>query len=416
MKRRPLTNVLIYSIFFLIVSCSSIRLKQSLMVDANCNDSLIISEYSNIGNKDDFLLSIIRESQNAINKQTATSAIVRLSRIKGCSDDVKDRLDNIVRGFSCNCGWVQKIRGNREFVTCPTINENDRISALAVLEECENPMGILMCNYSDYREQKCFASTSNDLARLIESIPKRNINKFKPFLLNHEKTCSYSDAIFALRYTDTSALPILDATILHGVCIDTALSTMMNFKDKALPYLITYLKTGDRNIQYGTINSLRLFHYSNSKALVPVLQDVFATSVTHKLQQLILIAIDSIYSNGNYDSSYTNFIEQTKKTNTSVRDSLTAEILNLAPKLIAAQLKFSQMKYDLNNNTTSDKVYEKAASASNYAEYTIAPMLNNFGNLISEYIARYGDEKLRDLAIKNGFLQLIRSQNQYQPY
>ena len=68
---------------------------------------------------------------------------------------------------------------------------------------------------------------------------------------------------------------------------------------------------------------------------------------------------------------------------------------------------YDQMNYELKYKTLSNDIQRKSEEIYQYAKETLKPAFENMAYYISEYGKKYGAGALRDLAIKNGFIDLL---------
>jgi len=84
------------------------------------------------------------------------------------------------------------------------------------------------------------------------------------------------------------------------------------------------------------------------------------------------------------------------------------EIVEYARKFRAVKTKYEAMEYELNYKTVSSELNTKAVALKNYYLQEYMPTAKNFSSLLSTYNNRNGGAALRDLAVKNDFLDLMR--------
>lgn len=74
--------------------------------------------------------------------------------------------------------------------------------------------------------------------------------------------------------------------------------------------------------------------------------------------------------------------------------------------IVSSRLR--QMRYELKYRTLSSQIQSKAREISKYVDDVYVPALDEFGYYLDRYIEKYGIDEARDLAIKNGFLHLLK--------
>jgi len=84
------------------------------------------------------------------------------------------------------------------------------------------------------------------------------------------------------------------------------------------------------------------------------------------------------------------------------------EIVEAARGLMVVNAVYQQLQYELRYETFSTDLERKAKEVGSYAEHQVGPATERYGRAIKAYLADASGEELRDLAIKNGFLHLLR--------
>lgn len=87
---------------------------------------------------------------------------------------------------------------------------------------------------------------------------------------------------------------------------------------------------------------------------------------------------------------------------------LEKEIVECAHKFRKVKSKYKSMEYDLKYKTLSSNLNSKAEELQRYAQTEYTPIAYKFSSLLSTYADRNGSAALRDLAVKNDFLDLLR--------